>query len=252
MDTYVFNGKVLPERAVVDVSAPMSFGVRAEEAGVALDAVVSIGVSQVAVMIKTEGKNVDLATLKNYVEDLVKAIVDIYGYLSGRGYDVTIDSVVHPDGRQTVFGVGIPELEKTQGERPLPFPVVFQLTFKSQHLRRALGDLREAIRSSMDTSFFCYRAVEDIVQYFRKEEDGDDKGPGWERMRKSLRIDRSWINHLKGTADLQRHGLTPYTSGENRSTAMKHAWKVVDRFCLFIQGGSVPLREEEYPLLCMD
>jgi hypothetical protein len=223
MDTYVFTGKVLPERAVVDVSASMSFGVRAEEAGIAFDAVVSIGVSQVSVMVRTEDKNIDVATLKNYVGDLVKAIVDTNGYLMGRGYDVVIDSVVSPDGRQTVFGVGILELEKTQGERPLQFRDVFQLALKSQHLQRALGDLREAIRSSMDTAFFCYRATEDIMQYFRKEEDGDDRGLGWERMREALRIDRSWIDYLKGTADLQRHGLAPYTSGENRSIAMQHA-----------------------------
>jgi hypothetical protein len=252
MSIYVFSGKIIPERAAVDVSPPVKLQLRAEEADLAFGAVVTIGVSQVAAVVNTTSAQVDLSTLKNYVEDLVRVIVDAAGYLTGRGYDVEITSVVDSEGRQQVFGVGIPSLEKTQNERPLKFQDVLPLAMKSEHLRRALGDLREAIRSPVDTGFFCYRAVESIMQHFRKEEDRDDKGPGWERMREVLRIDRSWIEYLKGKADLQRHGLTPYMSGENRSIAMQHAWKVVDRFCVYAHGGYIPPDKKEYPLLCQE
>lgn len=249
MSTYIFSGKIMPERANVSVST-LSIKVLAEEAGINVDAIVSINASQVSIVIETTDKNADLPTLKNYVEYLVRTVVDAYGYLSGRGYDVEITSVVDPDGKHTVFGVGIPELEEAQNERPLHFPELLKVMGRSQHLHRALGDLREAIRSPWDTGFFCYRAVECIRQSFVEKEDGNDKDPSWEGLRNALRIDRSWLEkYTRESADAQRHGSTRYMSEEDRVLAMKHAWKVIDRFCVYAHRGFIPLSESEFDIL---
>jgi len=248
MATYVFTGRVMPERANVNVSA-FQVQLLATDAGVSGNAIVSIDVSQVSVMLNTETVNVDLHTLKNYMEYIVRNLVDALGYLSGCGYDVEITSVTEPDGKQTVFGVGILELGETKRERPLEFPKLIEVINKSQHLRRALGDLREAIRSSSDTGFFCYRAIECIRQSFKREEDGKDDSPSWERLRDALCIDRSWINYLIKFAKPQRHGETPYMSGKDRDSAMQHAWKVVDRFCVYVQRGFQKLPENEFGML---
>jgi len=248
MVTYIFTGKVMPERANVNISAP-PFHVEAKDAGISFDAIVSIGASQVSVVLNTETVNADLSTLKNYVEDTVKILVDAYGYLSGRGYDIEITSVVEPKGKQIVFGVGIYQLEQAQSERPLAFHELIEVMNKSPHLRRALGDLREAIRSSLDTGFFCYRAIESIRQSFKKAEDGDKDGPSWERLRNALRIDRSWMDYLVKFATPQRHGEMPYMSGEDRLKAMQHAWKVVDRFCVYVRRGFQELPESEFGIL---
>lgn len=248
MSTYIFSGKIMPERANVSVSR-LSIQVLAEEAGINVDAIVSINASQVSIVIETTDKNADLSTLKNYVEYLVRTVVDAYGYLSGRGYDVEITFVVDPDGKQTVFGVGIPELEEAQPERPLSFDDLLGVVKKSQHLHRALGDLREAIRSPFDTGFFCYRAVECIRQSFVKEENVDNRKPSWKRLGNALRIDRSWIDKLTEFADPQRHGGTPYMSGKDRVSTMQHAWKVIDRFCVYAYRGFIPLSESEFDIL---
>lgn len=249
MSTYIFSGKVMPERAAVDVSAPIQLQVQAKDAAISVEAIISIGVSQVSVLVKTKDENVDLPTLKNYVEYLVRAEVDALSYLWGRGYDIEITSAVDSNGKQVVFGVGIPELEKTQSERPLSLKALWEVVYRSEHLRRALGDLREAIRSPLDTGFFCYRAVECIRQSFRKEEDGDDDRLSWERLRNALRIDRSWIEELKKFANPQRHGDTPYMSGGDRVSAMQCAWKVIDRFCVYAHRGFKPLSENEFDIL---
>lgn len=106
--------------------------------------------------------------------------------------------------------------------------------------------MREAIRQPNDTGFFCYRAIESIRQHFYEPQDGKKDGPSWERLRSSLRIDRSWIGALTESyeASNQRHGKTPYMSGENRVSAMQHTWKAVDRFCLYLDNGAVQLAEE--------
>ncbi len=248
MATYIFTGKVMPERASVNISAS-SFHLEAKDAGISFDAIVSIGTSQVSVVLNTETANADVSTWKNYVEDSVRTLVDAYGYLSGRGYDIEITSVVEPNGKQIVFGVGIPELEEAQRERPLAFHEILEVVNSSQHLRRALGDLREAIRSSLDTGFFCYRAIESIRQSFKKAEDGDKDGPSWERLRNALRIDRSWIERIQAFAVPQRHGETPYMSGEDRLLAMQRAWKLIDRFCIYAHKGFMSLDESEFEIL---
>lgn len=248
MSTYIFNGKIMPERANVNVSV-LQIQMEAKDIGVSGEAIVSIGASQVSVVTKTTDKNVGLLTLKNYVEYLVRTVVDAYGYLSGRGYDVEIISGVDPDGKQTVFGVGIPELEEARNERPLSFSELLKVMEKSRHLHRALGDLREAIRSPWDTGFFCYRAVECIRQSFVKDEDGDRKELSWKRLRNALRIDRSWLKELEKFALPQRHGVTPYMSGRDRVSTMQHAWKVIDRFCVYVHGGFIPLSGSEFDRL---
>lgn len=245
MNSYIFSGKVLPERANVSIT-PLEINMDAIDADISGIATVSIAVSQVSVVLNTNSDS-SLLTLKNYMEYLVRTLIDAYGYLSGRGYDVEITSVVNPEGNYSVFGVGIPELENSQNDRPLSFQQLLTAMAKSQHLHRALADLREAIKSPVDTGFFCYRAVESIRQNFKREEEDDAKS--WESLRKSLLIDRSWIDKIKKFADTARHGDTPYISGKDRILIMQHAWKVIDRFCLYVYRDFNDLSNNEFDLL---
>lgn len=251
MVTYFFSGRVIPERAAVTVS-PSKFRASVREAALDFEAEISIGVSQVSVVVQTAKEVKDLPTLRNYVEQLVRTEVDAFGYLEGRGYDVEITSVTSADGQPlVVFGVEIRELQESKSERPVSFEELWKLLWdaKAAPLRRALGDLREAIRAPLDTGFFCYRAVESLRQGFVEPEDGDSKGASWERLRNALCIDRSWIDELQKFGNPQRHGATPYMSGEERLLAMRLAWKVVDRLVEYVKRDFQPLSQREFCLL---
>lgn len=252
MGTYIFTGKVLPERAAVSVTTPLQLKVQAKDADVEFKATISIAVSQVSVVVKTSEETVDIGTLRNYVEHFVRSVIDAYGYISGRGYDIETTSVIKQDGSQIVFGVEVAELEATQGERPVSFHDLCGpdgLVYRSEHLRRALADLREAIRSPLDTGFFCFRAIEGIRQSFIEDEDGTDTKPSWDRLREALRIDRSWFKEIEEFALPQRHGQMPFMSGERRVSVMRRAWKVIDRFCVYVHREFQRLQENEFELL---
>jgi len=223
---------------VAAVGTPLSF-----------KANLSIRGSQVSVVVQSENVNNDLASLRNYVRQCVRSAVDMLNYIWGQGFDVQLTSVVNLNGEHIVFNVEIPELSTAQAERPLTVEQLWKLVCESQYLRRALGDLRESVQQSEDTGFFCFRAVESIRQYFWQEKDGENKKPSWERLRNELRIDKSWIDALKPFADKQRHGSTDFMSAQDRTSAMQHAWKVVDRFCVYLYRGSVTLPENEFELL---
>jgi hypothetical protein len=68
-------------------------------------------------------------------------------------------------------------------------------------------------------------------------------------LRYALRVDKSWVDHVRRFGDPQRHGATPYMSGEDRVSAMQHAWRVVDRYCVYAHEGFVPLPEDAFPVL---
>lgn len=211
------------------------------------DIIISICNSQISATVKSLNGSSDLQLLRNYVRDAIRIFVDTLNYIHGCGYDIQITTVIDVNtGHNTVFGVGIPELCEAQNERPLAFEKVWLLAQDLPPLRRALADLKEAARQPNDTGFFCYRVVESIRQHFYESQDGKEGKPSWERLRSSLRINKSWIDALPKyyEANNQRHGKTPYMAGENRVSAMQLAWKVVDRFCIYLDNGAVQLGEE--------
>ncbi|MDA2934010.1 hypothetical protein MYX82_06670 [Acidobacteria bacterium AH-259-D05] len=252
MKTYIFTGRVHPERSAMGFQQPLSAPLKSKDGKDLGNATFWIGVSQVVVMLEVEDDPTDLLTVRNSIEDITRALVDSYGYLTGRGYDVEISVVIDPmHHRSQVFGIDVPELSRPENEWPIKLADLVDLVGgKSLYLRRALADLREAIRAPFDTGFHCYRAVEGIMQSFRGDEDGDDTAPAWLRMREALRIHKSWlVEGIKHYADPQRHGGLVEITGADRVSVMKRAWEVVDRFCVYAHEGSQPLPEDKFQLL---
>lgn len=248
MSNYVFTGKLIPELGNIRFNIFIPLHMHAVDAGLQFNIIISIFNSQISATVKDVNGSFDLQFLRNYVRDVIRVFVDTLNYIYGCGYDIQITTVIDVNtGQQTVFGAGIPELFEAQSERPLAIEKVCSLAQNSPLLCRALANLREAIRQPNDTGFFCYRAVESIRQYFYEPQNGKKDKPSWERLRSSLRVDKSWIDALTEfhEANNQRHGKTPYMSGEKRVSAMQYAWKVVDRFCIYLDNGAVQLEEIE-------
>lgn len=113
MFTYILNGIVIPERASVSISN-LGFKIKIPNLSMDfLDLNISIQISQISVVIQSQIEIKDYETLKNYIQDVVAMTLDIYGYISGRGYDVEITSLTTPTKNENyIFGVGVSELEK--------------------------------------------------------------------------------------------------------------------------------------------
>jgi hypothetical protein len=68
-----------------------------------------------------------------------------------------------------------------------------------------LADFREAMRVAVGTGFFCYRAIEAMMQSMKGADITSDNS-AWQQLRDRLRIDRSAIDEIKSHADFPRHG----------------------------------------------
>lgn len=251
MFRYIFIGKVLPER--VDFSLT-PHGIEAlTSTGSTFTINISIQKSQIFMEINSDIEINDISTLRNGMMDFVRMYTDIFGYLNGYGYGIEITSVILPNNEQIIFGVQIPELVQDSENRPVKdFQNILELCQKPENisLRLALTDLNLSILYPKDTGVFCYRSIESIMQFFN---DGDpknteDRKRAWGLLNNNLRTSKQWIDYVSSFALNVRHGtITPLTS-DQRVEVMKHAWKIIDRFILYLTNGRKPL-DTTYPIL---
>ena len=241
--TYTFSGLVHPERADVNIVLPEQI-ITSLDGSFSGRVALNIQRSQIGVVVRMDNPVEDIKTLKNGVRDFVKSAVDLLGYFMGCGYDVEIIQVVDDKTlRQTVFGVDVPILsayrEKLNESGENKFLEFFQMaaTAEGMFLRRAINDLSSAIKSPVDTGFYCYRAIETIKQYFATTIDSKSDNAIWSEMRSDLDIERSRIDFIKEFADATRHGdyrdlsepkLNP--TSDDRDEMFKIAWDIVFRF----------------------
>ena len=262
MFIYTFFGKVLPERAHVTLGPIPRMGIRTilTDGFMDVDAQVVISTAQILVVVHSQNPIDNLESLRNSVDQLVRGLVDAFGYIEGRGYDVEITSVVDSTGQVwRVFPVEITAIQEMKNERPMTLSELCELlypkagafddesTFRMMQFRLALADLREAIRSIDHTALFCYRAIECLRQCYcdRNGQDNDaSRKHSWVQMRRDLCIARSWIDEIEKASIRERHGGHTAMSGEQRAALMLHTWKVVDRFAMSAKLGFQPLSEE--------
>jgi hypothetical protein len=238
--TYSLSGKILPERAVVNL--PLVVKVLASPEGnmpAGWELVISIVRSQLAVTLTTNQLVNDLYDMRERVEGVVRFCVDTLGFLLACGYDVELTQVVALDtGNHKVFGVdvqGVREKDLYADPEILDaFQRILQVgTDKQQWLRRALVDFREAIRSYEDTPFFCFRAIEDLRQRFISGNDSDVKKT-WRDMTIWLAVPQETVdyvwNELRPMAISLRHGAGTKVGRESRTHMLRVTWDLINRF----------------------
>ncbi len=222
--------------------------INAADANISGKIVVTISASQLTAIFESDTEVTDFATLKNYIADVVRTIVDVYGYLSGCGYDVEIVKLILPGSAQPmIFGVDIPVLRPSNPDISGPFNQMINLfqDTRGLYVQRCLADLREAIRSPKDTAFFCYRAIEALRQYFVIEEKiTGDKADSWERLRSALGVERDIIDYIKGFSDPLRHGADKSISDAERADIFKKTQFIINRFVDFASNNYADKNED--------
>jgi hypothetical protein len=244
--SYHFVGRVSPERASVTLDGLGAITLTIPQEGWTGTVTVSVICSQLSLIFAGDVEISDMPTLKNIAQEFAQNLVDTLGYVWGCGYEVEITAVSTSRGQHHVFGVNVPILENAKAERPLSAQQVLPLTLRYPWLRRALGELRGAIREPSDTGFHCQRGVEAIRRHFQ----GDGSvGVGWTAMHDALNLSMETLKILNEFGDRQRHGDMPPMSDAERERDMTLAWKVVDRFVVLLHRSVGNLPVDEFPVI---
>lgn len=232
MHHYIFSGVAYPERAYVDFGGPVTLEFQAPDAGIRGAVNLTIYKNQVTIDFVSENKVPDLYTLRNVLSDVA------YGVLSGAclqavvGYDIELRSVRAISEETTlVFGIDVPGLSIGDHEKftddLMPWLLI---TGKEPLFRRSISDFKSAIRYPSDTGFFCYRAVESLINIIRNEANIKDKKAAIEQLNQLLNLDSGCIEFLRDLGGDVRHGKLVFITGEIRLKAIKITREILLRF----------------------
>ena len=257
MPSYTFLGTVLGAGSPISIARvldgnlePIVLSCMTLDGSIKFDATVRIVASHVEVVVSGECGE-DHWSVGNYVDRLVRTLLDIYGYVNGQAYDLDLGHYIDHGAMDSgnwvkPFRVGALDLRQTVGTtfdelrgmvmlEALPPPGDERKARAAGQLTQALGDIRDAIRHPHDTAVFCFRAIEAIRQHY--VEDGD-RGPraSWERMGEQLRIDECWTQDIAPARKSQAHGEGQVLSGAERAEFVRRARAVVDRFVASVRN----------------
>jgi hypothetical protein len=250
MKKWVFFGRVLPERLPLKLSEAIKGTCAPDVVKMSYEFDIAIADGQVVVNISITEGNTDLFTLRNLVESNIRSITDVIGYLEGLSFDIDMISAASLDtGDRCIFGTAIPVVQdqrrKSGAPRALPGDLL-QIVCRDPHAQIVLADFREAMRVPVGTGFFCYRAIEAMMQSMKWRDDENEKA-AWPRVRRVLRIDRAPIEYVKDHSDIPRHGKPANISDEQRAKVFMITDEVIRRFLAYLIRGKTELPEAEFP-----
>jgi hypothetical protein len=251
MTTWTFFGKVRPERFPVSWGNAIKTHLTQPDFGLEAESSTFIHAGQVIVTLSLTKGSTDIDSLRNVALDCALHLTDVAGYASGCVFDVEIISACcHDTGYHHVFGVQIPALvERENPHRRLQIDGDLLITIsQSVSATMALRDFQSAMRNAVGTGFYCYRAVEAMMQSMKNEIIKTDK-QGWEQLNSALRVDRSASEKIKKHADFPRHGKASSMSDQDRVEVFKLTDEIIYRYLEYLRRGLEPLSSQEFPLL---
>jgi len=229
---YSLSGLVHPERADVNVSlAEARLSDPPPDMAGALR--FSIIKSQISASYSSEVPVASADSLRIWVESAIRGIVDTLGFTNGCGYDVEITQFFDlTSGAHLVFGVQDPVISSLKVFERLDVMDVVKLhgVPASVYLQHCFADLREAIRSPLDSGFFCYRALESLVQYYRQTHQLKTKTDAWAMLRDQTHSTEEDCRRIERAAQPVRHGQPRRYEPTERAEIMHLTWRIVESF----------------------
>lgn len=234
-DRYVFAGRLHPERygwPGARVETDFTFHDQP------LHLTLSISWAQLAIDVVGSYSG-PLLDLKNVLLNYAQNVVDAFGFVAAAGLDIEIMSCVDPAGELYIFNTAFDGLRDTgdiSEDEMSMFRTLAQVGGLDFGVRAGLADVRQAIRSPLDTLFYCYRAIESIrQQYLPAYASVDDQAArksSWAAMRAAASVEESETRWLAALATPRRHGSVSETTEDDRRRALQPARKVVLSYAL--------------------
>jgi len=125
---------------------------------------------------------------------------------------------------------------------------VFASVMKDAFAKIALANFRESMRNPAETGFFCFRAIEAIMQSMKTNPNEKDE-KAWTRLRDVLRVDWGFIKEIKKHADHVRHGKPSAISDSERAKVYDYTDRIIDRYLRYIVSGRAGLSPAEFEVL---
>ncbi len=240
---YIFTGKLQPEQLIKDLKIGAIFKSKHVEFDIEGEFSVVINSCDIKVIYKTEinhthPASANLPTLKNFVQEQIDLIVNIYCYIHSIALDAYINKVeCEKLNIDYTFGIkGEHNIEKDTREEKEEFDKLFKLfsNIKNSVLKDVFSDFRKAIRYPATTAQFCYRAIETARINFYEDRgiknDSTRRNDSWRKLREELGYNREDFREIERFATPNRHGNYPAITYQKRERIMNFTRELIDKF----------------------
>lgn len=245
MKNYIFQGRVLPERALLDFCYPPCefVGLDTKYDG---KATISILKNQILVWVESD-YDWNILDLRNVVKNLLASRLNALGFILGYAYDVELTRCTCRELEEDqVFGIDFPCLANRHSEniRQENFHKLLRLMSGNNgiFISRCLQDLNSALKSAEDTGFYCYRAIESLRHHFNAVNNVADTTPKrcqWEKFRSTLstpdnnQVIEQKMKAIAESAKKLRHGEPQNINDQERQEILTQTWDIVEGY-LFV------------------
>jgi hypothetical protein len=233
--TYIFIGRVYPERAAVSFEGNTNFaGVGLGDDVPTSEVTVEISQSQITARMICPSPIKNIFTARNIVQDCAQTMLDALNFFHGCGFQMEITQVIPPSGLMSnLFIPQIPAVaEIVRAAGLMPGDIINLMNSSQQwHLRRALSDLCSAARSPVDTGFYCFRAIETLKNGLAHAQGADPESKkAWKLFREHYGVEENQIRRIQDFAKGPRHGNVQHLlelSDSTRAELFTITWQIV-------------------------
>jgi hypothetical protein len=251
VDTWTFFGRVYPERVPIHWAEPLAGILHQPRLNNKLQFRTIIHAGQIIVDLTPIEWSPDVYSLRNIAVQCATGITNLVGYMHGMSFTVEIISAINRQNDEwRVFGTELPALvARRDPHRPNQIDAKFLTDIAgSTSAAMVLTDLQSAMRDPIGTGFYCYRAIEAMMQSMKEMPDEDNKR-AWPRLKELLRIDERALRLVQRHAAFPRHGRPSGMTDSERATVFEITDEIVRRYLEYITRGKIPLPEHEFQTL---
>jgi hypothetical protein len=234
METHTFIGTIHPERTSITVN-PFKILMSNEDGTHKFTLNLAVHYSQIVAIVEFDPSKYDVWTMKNTITHFIDKYTGVYDFLNGTHHIVEIKQHIDQNENITTFPACHPSLYNRIDQDEKTFSDIFLATGhpKYKHIQNSMLDLSRAIHNVHDTVFYCYRAIESLMQFFLQT--SKNKSEAWDKLWAANNIDRDFILFMKEKhADSCRHGDHKDINSEERNHILNISFFIVEKTVNYI------------------
>lgn len=243
MYTYIFTGKLEPENLIKSFNLTSAIDLEQPNFGIKGALVISIKNNHLEIVYTSQEDHSDktssnLETLKNYIQETVELLINLYGYVHSLALDVYILNVKCDKlGIDFEFGIkGEYNINKTEQEGSDEFKKLFSIfePITNSPVKDVFSDFHKAIKHPSMTGQFCFRAIETIRMHYFDDSTNINidqrRENGWDTLRSELSYQRADFDQVMQYGIPNRHGKYPAITYPVREQILNFTRQLIDKF----------------------
>lgn len=231
-EKYTFFSVIYPERAWVNI--PPFDGPIFTSGDVNIGNIhIVVAYSQITIIADIINDDTDIFTIRNSIQSYINHTICVLDYAKGQFHTLDIKQYMTSSGEIFNFGANDFAVSARLSTVKNTIDRLFQITKgeKGLIIRQCFFDLTKAIQFPEDTGFYCYRAIESLLQYF---DAATNKKQAWESLRQATNTTREEIDKIKNVSDQNRHGIHNDLLGDIRKEIIVLAYKITYNFINYL------------------